>query len=746
MNRRSEATKRKLLEQKSKGALSDDPSLSFTVPPLVPGEQTPLQRPTKDESLKEIRQRTKLRPAQRPHEQIASPLIPGGQQIASPLIPGGQPVRYTPGQEIPPTRQQLEEMRLRAMAQADEEMLSPMVGKTNQWDAGASLPAWPEVSPHSAPSAPDTRRNDGSIPREFFDHSPRHRPVRAGGSPYSGREGSPRSALALLSTQEAESTERKRQKRVSQISKLARDHDSNNVPRPKGVGVGYYDRTPPTPLAPPDTLPSFVTQKNSVRTSEALRESPEREKKLPRNSPHCETDFALVDTVTRARLPICDPRQHMDNDIDDIWWQDAVILGRLAALGVQFYAGNLTRKSMKIWKRYMRYRYRKQRVAYLRRKQVQFRLFRMRIMNNSPTYRPYIDAIKRICLWINGGLRVAFRQMHKNVFRFRDMQRRVALFQIFRSRLMERIAMTHLSSRLLRLGMLALRIWARWVKDFPEIQDKKYETDRQPLSMYSEFISDVVTRALVRWRRNIDFHMSTEEYIAKYTEQWLMSVPGVMPPIRRNQNMRWDYEVPPAYTPWHLGTVASPRAWRVPFPDADDAKEVPELEFARRMHGALSSNMRRFCVRDKISFGPFLTDEMKCDWRCVSETRPLTIPPQRSMPEPYHYSPWGHYPTKAAPKPPKPLPGERASKFEDKESDDDLDFYAPDPRDIMLRVEPGTTRFGPLQARPGGTTYQTLRNRINPDFLNRGFQLGSRTAGQGSGAVEEGDGRERLSM
>lgn len=460
-----------------------------------------------------------------------------------------------------------------------------------------------------------------------------------------------------------------------------------------GSGGGHFDR-PPTPLGSPDHL--------TEGSSRELRSSVKR----------------MLD----AR---CDPQQHMDLDVDDVWWQDAVIMGRLAALGVQFYARNMTCKCMKVWKRYMRYRYRKKRIAHLRHKQLQFRLLRMRVLQNSPTYRPYIDALKTISSWIHGNIGQAFQQLHKNVFQYRDMRRRVALFTIVRSRVMERIAQTHFGYSLTRLGFLGFRIWARWVKEVPEVQDKKYEVAKKEPSPYSAFISQVATRTLLRWKRNIDFHKSTEEYISKYTEQWLLSVPGVRAP-RQRKDTRLSDEVVPSYTPWHLGSVSSPKRWRQPFPETDFPKEVPELEFSRRMQGSTSSSIRHFCTRDRISVGPFLTNDMRCGLQGVAETQPLAIPPQRTVPDATNYVAWGQ--PQAAKKASRNSKSERISRVDDPDSDDDIKFCGPDPGELQQRAEPGVQRYTPAQKPPGSATYQSLRNRINPVFLGHGFQMGSRPA------------------
>lgn len=190
--------------------------------------------------------------------------------------------------------------------------------------------------------------------------------------------------------------------------------------------------------------------------------------------------------------------------MSDLWWDNAEVQGHMDHLASELFRNIMERKGVEAWKRYIRHRYRKRLINYLRKKQFWFRTMRMRILLASPTYRPYFDGLKAFCSHVSRTLRTGFDQLGKNLFAFRGFRRRALFFTIIRSRQMERIAYMAQHIKLLRFGFLGWRIFTRLVKENPEMQDEMSAPRRHEKILYTDSLADIVLRALTRWKRRVN--------------------------------------------------------------------------------------------------------------------------------------------------------------------------------------------------------------------------------------------------
>lgn len=138
------------------------------------------------------------------------------------------------------------------------------------------------------------------------------------------------------------------------------------------------------------------------------------------------------------------------------WWHDSIILGRLSALALRYFATKAVKKPWKAWLRYLDAVRDKEEGRLRSQLQLALRLWRRRTVwhgRRLAPKRPLLLALQKIT---QTQLAPVWGRLRQAVFAQRDVERRLRVLHLIRRKMMETMAQVHYYQSLLRLGLAAL--------------------------------------------------------------------------------------------------------------------------------------------------------------------------------------------------------------------------------------------------------------------------------------------------
>ncbi|CAJ1358399.1 unnamed protein product [Effrenium voratum] len=149
------------------------------------------------------------------------------------------------------------------------------------------------------------------------------------------------------------------------------------------------------------------------------------------------------------------------------WWHDSIILGRLSALALRYFANKALQRPWAAWRRLLELGRQKQREVLKHQLQLALRRWhRTSVLHGRrlSTKLPLLGALQKI---LRSHLAPAWGRYRQAVFVQRDVDRRLRLLHIIRRKMMNTMAQVHYCQTLLRLGLAGLWLAAKSKEDAP---------------------------------------------------------------------------------------------------------------------------------------------------------------------------------------------------------------------------------------------------------------------------------------
>ncbi|CAE7318025.1 unnamed protein product, partial [Symbiodinium necroappetens] len=200
------------------------------------------------------------------------------------------------------------------------------------------------------------------------------------------------------------------------------------------------------------------------------------------------------------------------------WWHDSIILGRLSALALRYFATKAVKKPWKAWLRYLDAVRHKEESRLRSQLQLALRLWRRRTVwhgRRLAPKRPLLLALQRIA---QTHLAPVWGRLRQAVFAQRDVERRLRVLHLIRRKMMETMAQVHYYQSLLRLGLAALWLAVK-VRD-----TSSSSVASAPVAVCSTrhtHVQQVLSRAWRRWRFATRMWLSSAQYRERELEAWL---------------------------------------------------------------------------------------------------------------------------------------------------------------------------------------------------------------------------------
>jgi len=213
------------------------------------------------------------------------------------------------------------------------------------------------------------------------------------------------------------------------------------------------------------------------------------------------------------------------------WWHDSIILGRLSALALRYFAAKAARRPYQAWRSYARQR-RSRKIRGLRLlvntcTGHALRSWRWEVLANGrlANKMPLINALQLLPAMV---LRPTWAKLQQSVFLRRDLSRRLRLLCLVERKMLAMLARTHYYQHLMRLGIAGL-----WLASQVRINTRNRstpDTDKQGLHHLGTMVagepsrshvSQVLRRAWRRWFFGMRMWLSNVDYNMRETEAWL---------------------------------------------------------------------------------------------------------------------------------------------------------------------------------------------------------------------------------
>jgi len=209
------------------------------------------------------------------------------------------------------------------------------------------------------------------------------------------------------------------------------------------------------------------------------------------------------------------------------WWHDSIILGRLSALALRYFAAKGAKKLWQAWRACVRESMRKNEDAIRHRTCLAIRL-------KASAWRAWLTTLAKFGRKIEGfqklqsvirrKLKPSWARLKQAVFLRRDISRRLRLLYLIERKMLQMLARAHYYQRLLRLGFAGL-----WLAtQVPLAGPRQHGTqlrDIQPADTSLQaplgHVSQVIRRVWRRWSFATQMWLSSAEYNMRQTEAWL---------------------------------------------------------------------------------------------------------------------------------------------------------------------------------------------------------------------------------
>eukprot|EP00439_Symbiodinium_sp_Y106_P012873 s4912_g1.t2 len=178
------------------------------------------------------------------------------------------------------------------------------------------------------------------------------------------------------------------------------------------------------------------------------------------------------------------------------WWHDSIILGRLSALALRYFATKAVKKPWKAWLRYLDAVRDKEEGRLRSQLQLALRLWRRRTVwhgRRLAPKRPLLLALQKIT---QTQLAPVWGRLRQAVFAQRDVERRLRVLHLIRRKMMETMAQVHYYQSLLRLGLAALWLAVK----MRDTSSSSVALAPVVCSSRHTHVQQVLSRAWRRWR------------------------------------------------------------------------------------------------------------------------------------------------------------------------------------------------------------------------------------------------------
>jgi len=203
------------------------------------------------------------------------------------------------------------------------------------------------------------------------------------------------------------------------------------------------------------------------------------------------------------------------------WWHDSIILGRLSALALRYFAAKATSGPWRAWKSYVHAGRSDKMLEQRRRAQLALRSWRYRTLTRGRLQNklPLIMKLKQLQ---HATLAPCWERLRQAVFMRRDVSRRLRLLQVIERKILGMTAMAHYHQSLLRLGLGGFWMAAQLSPGGGSPKAASGSRGRgKPTATDGSHVEQVVRRAWRRWSFATRMWMSSSEYQARETEAWL---------------------------------------------------------------------------------------------------------------------------------------------------------------------------------------------------------------------------------
>jgi len=326
------------------------------------------------------------------------------------------------------------------------------------------------------------------------------------------------------------------------------------------------------------------------------------------------------------------------------WWHDSIILGRLSALALRYFAAKATSRPWRAWKLYVDAGRADKLVEKRRRVLLALRSWRWRTLTRGRLRNklPLILQLKHLEL---ASLAPAWERLRQAVFMKRDVSRRLRLLQAIQRKIMGMMAMAHYHQSLLRLGLGGFWMATQLPAAGGATRSGSGSRGRGRATVTDgSHVEQVVRRAWRRWSFATRLWLSSTEYQVRETDAWLAGECSTPRSIARS--LRFQRVTPAAATsPCHGGSpllldstgpkmhalsgtaFEFPSTVQEPFPDLTSRQWGEEAPVYLNATTTLDSSSH-----SRLSYQQVRSTSTGRKYRGEPE-RPLTEPPQRRDPQ-----------------------------------------------------------------------------------------------------------------
>jgi len=203
------------------------------------------------------------------------------------------------------------------------------------------------------------------------------------------------------------------------------------------------------------------------------------------------------------------------------WWHDSIILGRLSALALRYFASKVMRRAWEAWQAVVCSSHDKRTQHLRHRKHLALRSWRWRTVTSGQRFRRKLPLIRAVARLPQLTLRPAWDHFRQAVFVQRDLERRLRLLCLVERKMLDTLARTHYYHSLLRVGFagfwLATQIPPHHGWCTTRVAMQAASAPAAPCGR----IQQVVHRAWRRWWYATQMWLSSAEYRAREVEAWL---------------------------------------------------------------------------------------------------------------------------------------------------------------------------------------------------------------------------------
>eukprot|EP00930_Biecheleria_cincta_P031257 TRINITY_DN21709_c0_g1_i1.p1 TRINITY_DN21709_c0_g1~~TRINITY_DN21709_c0_g1_i1.p1 ORF type:complete len:608 (-),score=84.94 TRINITY_DN21709_c0_g1_i1:22-1845(-) len=206
------------------------------------------------------------------------------------------------------------------------------------------------------------------------------------------------------------------------------------------------------------------------------------------------------------------------------WWHDSIILGRLSALALRYFATKALKRPWKGWLQALQLGRRKRQALIRAQIQLALRSWHWRTLAHGRRLRKKMPLVRVLSRLPTVALAPAWARLRQAVFAQRDVDRRLKMLHLVRRKMLDTMAQVHYYQSLLRLGLAGLWLAAKLklrLQPSPSPSMSTAEPSRAFNGHGQGKVQQVVCRAWRRWWFATRMWLSSEKYREAEMEAWL---------------------------------------------------------------------------------------------------------------------------------------------------------------------------------------------------------------------------------